>query len=453
MTIASFLTQRRRLLVFCAATVVLHGLAIDWAARSLLASATTRLHAPVVAAQLRVALPRQTDSAPLAEVQPLASAADPQPVPAPVPAPRPAPEARPVLPPRPAPALGDAGSRAITPLADDGPAPIALGDAAVASMMMPALQRGAPAQDGAVAGAQGAEASSGAGHGTPGSDNSGNSGNEAPGAGNVTPIPPAMSATASAPAGQPAAALPEAAPAVRRYKVQLPPSAIFEMDVARVDANGAKWTGAATMTWHTDGSRYQASVEAGVSLLVTRLNLLVLRSAGTIDDHGIAPDKVTEKRARRAETATHFNRHGDAGDGQGQGGARAGTISFSASASSYPLLPGAQDKATVPFQLAGIGRADVNQFGSAIDIQVGEDKTADIFRFQLVGEEELETKLGKLVTWHLTRPPKPGSYSSRLDIWLAPGLQWYPVQIRNTEASGALTTQTIATIKTEESGK
>ncbi|MYM35990.1 DUF3108 domain-containing protein [Duganella sp. FT94W] len=238
-----------------------------------------------------------------------------------------------------------------------------------------------------------------------------------------------------APDAKPAAA-PDAAPRQggRRYKVNLPPSATFDMTVDRVDADGTKWTGAATMTWHTDGNRYQASVEAGISLLVTRVNLLVLRSEGTIDDSGIAPEKATEKRTRRAETATHFNRD-------------AGTITFSATDRSYPLLAGAQDKTTVPFQLGGIGRGDVNQFGGDIDIQVGEDKEATMFRFQLVGEEEIDTRMGKLVTWHLSRPPKPGSYSSRLDIWLAPGMNWYPVQIRNTEASGALTTQTVSDIK------
>jgi hypothetical protein len=226
----------------------------------------------------------------------------------------------------------------------------------------------------------------------------------------------------------------------RRYKVNLAPSASFEVAVDRVDADGTKWAGSAAMTWHTDGNRYQASVEAGVSLLITRVNLLVLRSEGTIDDYGIAPASVTEKRARRAETATHFNRD-------------AGTITFSASEASYPLLTGAQDKATVPFQLGGIGRADVNQFGGDIDIQVGEEKEATIFRFQLVGEDEIDTDMGKIVTWHLSRPPKPGTYSSRLDIWLAPGLNWYPIRIRNTEASGALTTQTISKIKMTEAGK
>ncbi|MET0319277.1 MAG: DUF3108 domain-containing protein [Duganella sp.] len=381
MTLASLLFQRRRLLAFCVATAVLHGLAIDWAANHLAASATVEAPPSLLTAQLRLSLPPRMASAPLVDVQPLGPKAA---------APAPRPQARPAPPP------AQAGSGAMAPVTSTLPAP-------PQAVVDDALARLAPVA--------------------------------APAA---VPDPTATTAAPAAPAA--AHAAPSAPQGGRRYKVDLPPSATFEMDLARVDADGTKWTGSAAMTWHTDGSRYQASVEAGVSLLVTRLNLLVLRSEGTIDDHGIAPDKVTEKRARRAETATHFNR----------GGERAGTISFSASERSYPLLAGAQDKATVPFQLAGIGRADVNQLGADIDIQVGEDKAASLFRFQLVGEEELTTKLGKLVTWHLTRPPMPGSYSSRLDVWLAPGLQWYPVQMRNTEASGALTTQTIAHIKLTE---
>ncbi|KQQ32982.1 hypothetical protein ASF61_12910 [Duganella sp. Leaf126] len=401
MTIASFISRRRRLLLFCAATVVLHGLAIDWAASHLAASTGDAARPPVVTAQLRLALPARPPaaSAPLQEIAPLdagagaaaAPPADQTPMPASA---RQAPLA--------IPAQAQAGA-AITPIASDA--------------SVPALDAADPAL--AVAPAPGAASAPAAGQ-----------------ASSASPAALAASGLATLPGAGEAASTEPVPQAARRYKVQLPPSATFEMDVARVDADGTKWTGSAVMTWHTDGSRYRASVEAGVSLLVTRLNLLVLRSEGTIDDYGIAPDRTTEKRARRSETATHFNR----------GGADAGTISFSASGSRFPLLAGAQDKATVPFQLAGIGQADVNQLAGDIDIQVGEDKTASMFRFQLVGEDELETRMGKLVTWHLTRPPKPGTYSSRLDIWLAPAMQWYPVQMRNTEASGALTTQTISRI-------
>jgi len=173
------------------------------------------------------------------------------------------------------------------------------------------------------------------------------------------------------------------------------------------------------------------SLEVGLSMLITRINLLVLSSEGVIDASGVVPVKATEKRRGRAQTATHFDAAGK-------------TIRFSATTATAPWQEGAQDKASLPFQLAAIGRADVHQLAGNIDILVGEEKEATVFRFQLVGEETLDTSMGRLQTWHLRRPPKRGSYSSQLDIWLAPSLQWYPVQIRNTEANGALTTQTVS---------
>lgn len=411
MTIVTSLFQRRRLLAVCAATLALHVVAIDWVGGHLASSAprTAPRPPPVMTAQLRLTLPKRVESAPLVDVKPLT----PQDALQNKPAPKPKPEPKPAPPPRPVPAPqapSDADTLVAVSAATSAPDDAAMGAGAAA--------------DGSADGADdGAEGGKGNGNGN----------------GKTKPATPPVPAEPPV-AAQPTPADAPPATGTRRYKVQLPPSAKFEMAVARVDADGTKWTGAATMTWHTDGSRYQASVEAGVSLLVTRVNLLVLRSEGEIDDFGIAPTRVTEKRTRRAETATHFNRD-------------KGTITFSASGRAFPLQAGAQDKATVPFQLAGIGRGDVNQLGGDIDIQVGDEKEATIFRFHLVGEDELDTKLGKLVTWHLTRPPKPGSYSSRLDIWLAPGMNWYPVQIRNTEASGALTTQTVSNITITESGK
>jgi len=387
MTNASFLARHRRALVLCVATLALHYAAIDWVGGRLSAQThrPSELPASLMTAQLRLALPKRVESKPLAELAPLPKAAA---------------RTKPVVKETP-PARAEVAAE--TPVPGDAAADATSGGAA-AEGSAPAGATATAAAGGEQAGAAQAQT------GTP---------------------PPAV-----AQGETPAAAVPDAAPrqGLRRYKVNLPPPASFDMTVDRVDADGTKWTGSATMTWHTDGSRYSASVEAGVSMLITRINLLVLRSEGEIDDYGIAPVTVTEKRARRAETATHFNR-------------AEGTITFSASERSYPLLVGAQDKATVPFQLGGIGRADVNQFGSDIDIQVGEEKDATVFRFQLIGEEEIDTRQGKVVTWHLSRPPKPGSYSSRLDIWLAPGLNWYPIQIRNTEASGALTTQTVSNIK------
>lgn len=378
MTIAHSFFARRRLWLVAILTLLLHLLTIDWLATHVgdRASRSSRAaETPVMLAQLHLDVPK------------------------PAPKPEPLPEPKPV-PPLPKPVHHRSPPPEIAPLPPAEPAPT--DEAALAAPVMPVEQ------------AAGSAPASGA------------------------PAAPAVqSAAAPAASTPPVAAAPPQQPPfgnVRRFKVDVPPPARFMYDVKRVDADGTKWNGEAAMRWEHDAASYKVNLEIGISVLVTRINLLVLTSAGSIDDYGLAPDLSTEKRKGRALTNTHFNR----GDQPG--------ISFSASDKTYPLLPGAQDKASVPFQLAGIGRANVNQFTGDIDILVGEDKSADIYRFELVGQDELDTKMGKLVTWHLSRPPRPGTYNSQLDIWLAPSLGWYPVQIRNSEASGALTTQTATSI-------
>lgn len=251
----------------------------------------------------------------------------------------------------------------------------------------------------------------------------------------AAPPPPAEPAAPPEPAPAPAPPAPE----VRRYTVDLPPPAEIKLDVARTDADGTTWSGEAVLAWSLDDDTYRIKVEAGIRMIFTRVNLVVLSSEGAVAATGFAPLKMTEKRRGRAMTATHFDwQHNK--------------ISFSASQATYPLTPGAQDKASVPLQLSAIARGDPKQLSGDIDILVGEDRDASVFRFVVLGQEEIETRMGRLQTWHLSRPPKPGSYKSRLDIWLSPAHGWMPVQIRNTEASGAVTTQTVNNIVMNRTG-
>jgi len=241
-----------------------------------------------------------------------------------------------------------------------------------------------------------------------------------------TPAPPAE------PAAPPA-------PEIRRYAVDMPPPATITLDVARTDADGAEWSGEAVLAWQMNEDTYKIKIEAGIRVVFTRVNLVVLTSEGAVAAAGFAPIRMTEKRRGRSLTATHF----DWGRNR---------LTFSGSQAAYPLVPGAQDKASVPLQLSAIARGDAKQLSGDIDILVGEDRDAAVYRFNVVGQEEIDTGLGKLQAWHLTRPPVPGSYKSRLDIWLAPQHGWYPVRIRNTEANGAVTTQTVNNIVLEHSG-
>jgi hypothetical protein len=253
----------------------------------------------------------------------------------------------------------------------------------------------------------------------------------------AAPAPPAPPASAPAAAAPPPP--PPAAPEARRYVIDMPPPAKITLDVARTDADGTEWSGEALLAWQLNADSYRIQVEAGIRVVFARVNLVVLKSEGAVAATGFAPITMTEKRRGRAMTATHFD----------WGKSR---ITFSASQASYELPAGAQDKASIPLQLAAIARGDPKQLTGAIDIFVGEDRDAVVYRFTVVGQEEIDTKLGTLQTWHLTRPPQPGSYKSRLDIWLAPAHGWYPVQIRNSEANGAVTTQTVNNIVLDHSG-
>lgn len=260
------------------------------------------------------------------------------------------------------------------------------------------------------------------------------------------PVPPGPPAQAAAPPAEPAPApqmaaaepAPQAAPdpgpapvvhTVRSYKVDVPPTAELTYDVVRTDADGTRWSGQALLSWKRNEHAYQMRFEAGIKIVFARVNLAVLTSEGQLGSTGLAPVKMTEKRRGRSLTATHFDWPGN-------------KLTFSASQANVALQPGAQDKATVPLQLTAIARGDQSQLSGDIDIFVGEERWGAVYTFNVVGAEEIDTPLGRLQAVRITRPPKPGSYKSRLDIWLSPAHGWLPVQIRSSEANGAVTTQT-----------
>lgn len=399
MSLAHAPIRRRRQLVFGVLTVLLHLIAFDWFSGQL--------------GRVR----EQPASAPRAPMQAQIIESPPEAPPAPVPAPQPrfAPPPLPELPPEPV-------EVADQPPPDAAPDPVPVPDAvadAGAPQDAPAAATGAASGAQPAAGAPAAAQASAA------------TGTQAPPAPATPPVP-----ATPPPAPGPAQLLPDP----RRYKVELPPPAEITLDVARVDADGTRWNGEALLAWSRAGQGYRIRVEAGIRVVFARVNLLTLTSEGTLGDDGFVPTLMTEKRRGRSQTATHFNRD-------------AGTLTFSASQAKYALALGAQDKASLPLQLSAIARGDAKQLSGNIDVLVGEDRDASVFTFTVAGQETIATRLGRIATWHLVRPPKPGSYHSRLELWLAPDYGWLPVQIRNVEASGAVTTQTASNIQMKETGK
>lgn len=215
------------------------------------------------------------------------------------------------------------------------------------------------------------------------------------------------------------------------YDIKPPPSAELKYDVEALN-KGQTYHGGGKITWQTDGTNYTINGEAGV-LFISALDF---KSEGEINAYGVAPVLYTEKKFRKSATSTHFLREPN-------------NITFSASTNSYPRTGGEQDRASIVWQLASIGRGDAGKIvqGGVIDLFVAGDKDAETWRFQVLGQEEIKVGTGTLMTWHLARKPQQGSYEKTLDIWLAPKQEWYPVKLRFTEKNGDYLDMSLSKLK------
>lgn len=216
------------------------------------------------------------------------------------------------------------------------------------------------------------------------------------------------------------------------YHVSPPPSVELQYDVQKVSHEGNPIYGRGKIAWHIDGDHYVINGEAGM-LFITALSF---KSEGVIDEFGVAPVLYSEKRFRRSETNTHFHRERN-------------TISFSASTQTYPRQGGEQDRASIIWQLVGIGRGDSAKFApdAEFDMFVAGVRDGEVWRLEVVGEEEIDTGGVKTKAWHVMRMPRAGSYDQKLDIWLAPQAGWYPIKIRYTENNGDYLDMSVSNLK------
>lgn len=212
-------------------------------------------------------------------------------------------------------------------------------------------------------------------------------------------------------------------PAAVTYKFSPPPSAELSYDVEALQ-KGQTWHGSGVLRWEAANDSYTATIEAGMTIIF-KITALNSKSEGKINDLGLAPVLYSEKPWRKSMTNTHFQHENH-------------KISFSASESVYPYSGGEQDRASIIWQLAGIGRGGGTQFapGTEFDLTVAGPRDADRWHFRVMGEEQVDAPGGKLSAWHVRRVPNPGTYDKTIDIWLAPQLEWYPVKVRHTEANG-----------------
>ncbi len=231
-----------------------------------------------------------------------------------------------------------------------------------------------------------------------------------------------VSNDASSPA--PKEAIPDLAPppedAIRSYQVVPPPSVELKYKTEAMHKGSAIY-GASSIRWIKSDNRYLIQGETRALFF----SLLNFTSEGLIDSYGVSPVRYSEKRFRKSETNTHFHRERN-------------TISFSASTASYPRQGGEQDRASIIWQLVGIGLGNKENIspGAYLNFVVAGDKNADVWHIQVIDNEPIRVNEKYLNAWHLIRLPHPDSYDQKLEIWLAPQQGWLPVRLRTTEKNG-----------------
>jgi len=213
-----------------------------------------------------------------------------------------------------------------------------------------------------------------------------------------------------------------------KYKTNLPPSVELSYTI-KAKQKGIPVDGNAVMRWNVEAGRFTATNEARAMLVG---KILDARSEGTIDGYGLAPANFTEKRFRKEQTTTTFDR-------------AAGTIRFSASEQTYPIKGGEQDRNSVIWELVAVARATPARVkpGTTWNFFVAGLRDAEPWTFKVVKQEKMRTPLGELQTLHITKVPPPDSQDQRLDIWLAPSLDWFPARLRFSDDNGDYIEQTL----------
>jgi hypothetical protein len=230
-----------------------------------------------------------------------------------------------------------------------------------------------------------------------------------------------LSIAPSAHAAAPQRALP-------KYKTSMPPSADLAYSI-KARQKGLDIAGSSTMQWTVSGNRYSITAETRAMLVG---KILDETSEGTIDDYGLAPSVFTEKRFRKEPTTASFNR-------------QTRTISFSGAPQTFPIKGGEQDRLSIVWQLAAVARAAPAKFksGSAWMFFVVGQEDAEPWTFKVGKPEKLRTPEGDIEALHIMRDTGADAKGRRLDLWLAPSMEWYPVRLRFTDADGDYIEQTL----------
>lgn len=168
-----------------------------------------------------------------------------------------------------------------------------------------------------------------------------------------------------------------------------------------------------TIDWHFDGTRYGAHLHMDTGGFDQD-------SQGVLGPQGVlAPTRYTEKRPFHDPEAVAIDW-------------QARQIRFGEAAGPSPPVPGAQDRLSLPFELARERLKEPEQFppGSSHDVRLIGTHDVDPWTFTVAAEALVDTGRGPARAVRYSASRTVGSAVETMDIWLGADLHWLPVRIR-----------------------
>lgn len=220
--------------------------------------------------------------------------------------------------------------------------------------------------------------------------------------------------------------------AVAQDKANPPPPAQLDYTI-RASIQGLSLEGSGTIQWQPAASKYLLSFETKTALTGP---LLSEKSEGTLDRRGLQPASFYSKRFRKEAVTVNFDRS-------------TGNIVFPDNHPALKIEGGEQDRISVLWQVLSLVRATPARFavGTNWKFFVISHRNGEPWTFSVQEKQKLRTALGDMDTLHLVYQPAEASGAPKVDIWLAPALEGFPVRIRFSEPNGDAIEQTIAAIK------
>lgn len=179
-----------------------------------------------------------------------------------------------------------------------------------------------------------------------------------------------------------------------------------------------------------NGDRYQIesdSTPAGLLAVFIKTRIKV-ESSGKVNGTGLQPDKLDYGRlddaSKNVSAAFDWQAH-------------ALHLAFDGRKETLPLAPGTQDRLSVMYQFLFLPPEKLKR----LEFQMTNGKKIENYRYDFIGEEELDTPLGKIKTLHLAKHRDPGENGT--EVWLAADRHHFPVKLLILENDGSKFEQVI----------